>query len=148
MRKDLYELLTAPREDRKQINRCIQQINDLRISMLPTAIRYDKDKVQASPDDPMIKFGAKLEKLEAEKRIYENKYIEDYNAADNMIRQLENADLQAILTYKYLGGIQYIDIAKRMNYSRSYIEKLHGRAIRKLENKTKCASECKKVQEL
>lgn len=144
MRKDLYELLTAPREDRRQINRIIQQINDLRISMLPTAIRYDRDRVQSSPDDPMIKFGAKMEKLESEKRVYENKYIEDYNRVDNTLRLLESADLQALMTYRYLGEKRYKEIAQRMKYSQSYVEKMHGKAVKQLEGKIKV---CKKVQE-
>lgn len=133
MTDELFEILTAPRTDRKYIKKCIEQINDLRISMLPSAIRYDKDRIQSSPSDPMINFAEKVEELEDTKKYHEQRYIEDYNKADELIRELKNADLETVMTLKYLACNRNREIARKMNYSESTVEKLHKKAIGKLE---------------
>ena len=64
MTEAVYKLLTKPRKIRGQIKKAEAEMEGLKLSMLPGAIRYDKDKVQASPQDPMAQYAVRLDELE------------------------------------------------------------------------------------
>ena len=76
MTDKLFVILTEPKKIKKEIKRVSNRIEDLRLMMLPSAIRYDADKVMSSPSDPMMKFAERLDELEKEKSKLAVKYIE------------------------------------------------------------------------
>ena len=63
MKEAVYRVLTKPKRIRAQITKSEAEMQGLRLSMLPGAIRYDKDKIQTSPDDPMTKYAARMDDL-------------------------------------------------------------------------------------
>lgn len=63
MTNKLYNILTKPSTIKADIKRMQERIDDLRLMMLPSAIRYDKDKVVSSPSDPMSKYIINLESM-------------------------------------------------------------------------------------
>ena len=64
MKESVYKALTKPKRIRAQIRKAEAEMEGLKLSMLPGAIRYDKDKVQLSPEDPMAKYVVRLDELE------------------------------------------------------------------------------------
>ena len=61
---NVEELFRNIRAARKELWILGQRESDLTLSMLPGAIRYDKDKVESSPEDPMLKFAERLSDIE------------------------------------------------------------------------------------
>lgn len=51
MTEAVYKLLTKPRKIRGQIKKAEAEMEGLKLSMLPGAIRYDKDKEATKHDD-------------------------------------------------------------------------------------------------
>lgn len=82
-----------------------------------TAIRYDKDKVQTSPQDYLSM--AIMDIIEIEKQIEEDSAsIEDMKgSAYAIVRQMKSADQRALIEWFYLNGISMTETADRMNMS-------------------------------
>lgn len=67
MTDELYDILIKPRQIKLRIAKLTLELEELRLSVLPGAIRYDKDRVQASPDsDQMAQYMVRLEDRERE----------------------------------------------------------------------------------
>ena len=59
------EFLQSIRMERMEVDHMSDMLEELRTSLLPSAIRYDKIDVQVSlPDDPMAETYAKIEEVE------------------------------------------------------------------------------------
>ena len=52
---------------------------------------------------------------------------------DLAIRQMENPDEQRVLRLRYLWGLGWIAVGRRMGYSREGAIKIHGRALQNLK---------------
>ena len=84
---------------------------------LPSAIRYDKDKVQTSPDDQMSKIVAEINALEtemAEVQLLKTQQIEKIELAVN---SLESDEERTALTMRYINRRPIAEIADDMGYS-------------------------------
>ena len=53
----VYDFLCKPRNIKSEIRRAEAERENLRLRMYPSAVRYDTDKVQSSPVDPMPEAG-------------------------------------------------------------------------------------------
>lgn len=82
-----------------------------------TAIRYDKDKVQTSPQDYLTM--AIMDIIEIEKQLEEDAVsIEEMKgSAYAIVRQMQSADQRALIEWFYLNGISMTETADRMNMS-------------------------------
>ena len=77
MKDEVYEFLTMPKKTKLQIRSKQMQIEDLRLQMLPGAVRYDKDIVQSSPEDPMMKFIVRVDELERDIEGLKQRYVDE-----------------------------------------------------------------------
>lgn len=95
--------------------------DELESCLLPAAIRYDKDKVQTSPQDPMSKIVSEVMELENEmKRVQYNK-SRQIAKIDKAISSLESAEERTALTMRYIKRLSVSEIAKEMGYSEKRI---------------------------
>ena len=133
MTDELYTLLNKPKWTKIRIATKRAQIEDLHLMMLPSGIRYDKESVQSSPSDPMMKFIEKLSDLESDLKALEKSYTEQYTEVEKLIKKLDDARLEEIVTLRYLVGYDPKDIATAMGYAESWVHKLHRDAIKELE---------------
>ena len=62
--EEVYQFLGRVRNYESDIRRAEVTAKELRSSMIPTAVRYDKDKVQAAKEDSMSETAAKVDELE------------------------------------------------------------------------------------
>ena len=121
MNRRAYSFLNSARVLHLEWLRLKAKHDELESCLLPAAIRYDKDKVQTSPDDPMSKIIAQVMELESEmKRVQFNK-SRQINKIDKAISSLESAEERTALTMRYINRVAVTDIADAMGYSEKRI---------------------------
>ena len=130
---DIKELLREIRDKRGELIHIRLHKEDVRLSLLPGAIRYDKDRVDFSPDDPMIKMIERLEKIEAKETKCEEELLKDIEFVNDIIMSMPTSVCKRLLWLRYIDGsrpMQWKDIADELGYSEDHTRgKLHGKAI-------------------
>lgn len=130
--------LQSIRSARMEIDYLSDKVEELRTSLLPSGIRYDKINVQTSPDgDQMTSILCKIEDYEAKIRELLQVLLDDYNGAAEMIMTLEKSEHRQVLWIYYLDKDRpkWPEVAQRMQYSEQRIYQLHNDAITILECK-------------
>lgn len=129
---EVHDKLTAPRRIKRKIAVTKAQMERLRVMMLPGAIRYDKDSVQTSPQDPMLVFAEKMDELTRQAKDLELLYMNEYKEVESMAETLDDAH-RDVLKLRYLAEYKPVEIAIELNYSESTVYKLKREAIKLLE---------------
>ena len=99
------------------------------------AIRYDVDKVQTSPGDPVSEAMAKLYELMTQRSKMQARMIKAVAAATDLIDQVTDSKGRLILHYRYIDCMSWRGISKRAGYSESWVFKLHDQAIDEIYKK-------------
>ena len=97
--KEMYVFLGTVRSLRKKEKRLREQIEDLRYSLLPSGITYDKEKVQTSPENLTLNTFARLDEIEGELRQIVVKLYSARVAITNKALILPPKERQVILRY-------------------------------------------------
>lgn len=117
MNRQAYIFLNSVRVLHLEWLRLKAKHDELESCLLPAAIRYDKDKVQTSPSDPMSKIVSEVMELESEmKRVQYNK-SRQIAKIDKAISSLESAEERTALSMRYINRVPVAKIAKDMGYS-------------------------------
>ena len=120
MNRLVYEFLNSARVLHWQLLRLKSKHDELETCLLPAAIRYDKDKVQTSPDDQMSKICAEIHELELEMaRVQRRKYTQ-IEKIERAINDLPDEERTA-LTMRYINRKSVTEIAEKMGYSEQRI---------------------------
>ncbi|MBQ1294661.1 MAG: hypothetical protein IIY21_11520 [Clostridiales bacterium] len=129
------EYLQRIRSERLEIQQFEERIEEQRYSLLPSGIRYDVDKVQTSPDDPMMRVYAEIDKLERKIKEHLERLTTRYNIAMSNILLLDKSEHRQVLALYYLGQerLTWAMVAEKMAYSEQHIYELHNDAIAELE---------------
>ena len=133
MTDKLFVILTEPKKIKKEIKRVSNRIEDLRLMMLPSAIRYDADKVMSSPSDPMMKFAERLDELEKEKSKLAVKYIESTDRVIDLSNELTEDSMKDVIQWRFIRSLKPYQIAKELGYSERQVYRIYGEAIEELE---------------
>lgn len=138
MNRALYLVLARPKRIRLQIRKTEAVIEGLRLSMLPGSVRYDKDRVQSSPDDPMTQYITRIEKLEKKIQELQLKYLD---AQDEIVLLADSlpGPQDTIITLRFVSGWDFPGIAKSLGMSERQMFRYYRKAIDALE---KDVSEC------
>lgn len=124
MNRQAYVFLNSVRVLHWEYLRLKAKHDELESCLLPAAIRYDKDKVQTSPEDPMCKIISEIFELEKEmKRVQLNKSIQ-IEKIDKAISSLQADEQRTALTMRYINRIPVSQIAEEMGYAEPTIYKL------------------------
>lgn len=121
MNRQVYDYLNSVRVLHWRWLRLKAKHDELESCLLPGAIRYDKDKVQTSPDDPMSKIVAEVYELEKEMsqiQIAKSKRVEEIYKD---IRSVALEEERTALTMRFVNRISVSDIAEQMGYSEKRI---------------------------
>ena len=129
MKDEVYEFLTMPKKTKLQIRSKQMQIEDLRLQMLPGAVRYDKDIVQSSPEDPMMKFIVRLDELERDIEGLKQRYVDEQKLISEAIEMLEDKREQVVLIGRYVSGDSYDEIAAELFLSVGRVFQIHRSAV-------------------
>lgn len=120
MNKLAYEFLNSARVLHWQWLRLKAKHDELETCLLPAGIRYDKDKVQTSPDDAMSKICAEIHELELEMaRVQRRKFVQ-IEKIERAVNALADEERTA-LTMRYINRKSVSEIAENMGYSEQRI---------------------------
>ena len=130
-------LLYQVRDEQKEIDIIRRKIEEAELALLPSGIRYDRDKVQASPDDPMMRLAVKLDRYEAELRKHQAALLTKRTKAFRMVSRLTDSTQRQVLELYFLGGrrIRMWEVAQIIGYSEQSTYRIYKDALRNLESK-------------
>lgn len=117
MNKQAYEFLNSVRVLHWQWLRMKAKHDELQSCLLPAAIRYDKDKVQSSPDDAMSKICAEIADLEKHMNRLQVAKAKRIEAIERCISSLESEEERTALTMRFINRKPVSEIAIAMGYS-------------------------------
>ena len=124
MNKTAYEFLNSARVLHWEWLRLKAKHDELETCLLPSGIRYDKDKVQTSPEDPMSKVVAEIMELEKEMKLIQFRKSKRIAEIDRQISYLASDEQRTALTMRYINRIPVTEIAEAMGYAEPTIYKL------------------------
>ena len=117
MNKAAYEYLNGVRWSSLKIMRLIAEKNELESCLLPAAIRYDKDRVQSSPEDPMGKIVSQVMEKEGEIKEAMLEKAQRIKEISETIGKLDRPEEKTVLTLYFIERKRIKDIADMMDYS-------------------------------
>lgn len=129
---DVLTFLKRVRAEREDAEPIQMRIEELRATLLPAGIRYDRDKVQFSPADRMPEVMGEIDELIRENQRQLERLAEDIATAHRLVSQMPTPEYQRLITLRYLTGrrTSWKEIAEMMDYDETYVRgKLHGKAV-------------------
>ncbi len=111
-----------------------------RLFLSPSAIIYDKIRVQTSPKDRMIETVEAIQQLSRLISRKEKELAERQQEAMVMIYSLDKPDYRRLLILYYMDGDRpkrWNEVANLMGYSESRVKHLHGWALAEIDKKLK-----------
>ena len=117
MNRVAYEYLNGVRWSSLKIMRLIAEKNELESCLLPAAIRYDKDRVQSSPEDPMGKIVSQVMEKEEEIKEAMLEKAQRIKEISETIGKLDRPEEKTVLTLYFIERKRIKDIADMMDYS-------------------------------
>ena len=130
------EFLQQIKREQIEIKSLQEQIDTAEASLLPKAIRYDLDKVQTSPEDPMYAVLAEVEEYKREMMIRVQRLTARRNIALKLISRLKSTQQRQVLFLYYLdpGLLSMQQVADKMVYSEREAWRKHNAAMHRLAN--------------
>ncbi len=129
---EAYSWLNRSRRCDSEIRRMIRKIDELKGCLLAGGVDYSKDRVNTSPDDMMSKIFAEID--ETERLIMEKSLERAYQVSEiaESIESIDNELQKNVLTEFFVSRKSVKEIAKDMNYSINWINKLKKEGVRNI----------------
>ena len=132
--RELRAWFKQVRKERYEIEHLKELINTAKTGLLPSGIRYDRDKIQTSPDDTMSKVMAKAVDMQRELENSISELQERHIRTEQLITRLDNSDEREVLRYYYLDSnngvpLTWEQVAIRMNFTVRHVHRIHDRAL-------------------
>ena len=132
--RELRAWFKQVRTERYEIEHLKELINTAKTGLLPSGIRYDRDKIQTSPDDTMSKVMAKAVDMQRELENSIAELQERHIRTEQLITRLDNSDEREVLRYYYLDSnngvpLTWEQVAIRMNFAVRHVHRIHDRAL-------------------
>ena len=132
------QYLRSIRSEQCEIRVLKEMREDAYLSLFPPAIRYDKDKVQVSPQDVMPDRMSKI--CELDKEIDQRLAELDAHRAEafRLIQKLDSDIGRTILMLYYLNSRKdgkaytWADVSKQIQYSEDRTKHIHGKMLQQI----------------
>lgn len=128
----IYDFLYKPRNILTQLRSAKSELEGLRLSMLPSAIRYDIDKVISSPVDPMPKYAERIDELQRKIKELTDQYVKAQDAITDKAIHLDGME-QEVIMLRYVAHKTWNEIAMELNRSERWMFIIHKHAVKHLE---------------
>lgn len=128
----IYDFLYRPRKILTQLRSAKSELEGLRLSMLPSAIRYDTDKVQSSPRDLMPEYAEKIDDLQNRIKELTNQYVTAQDAITDKAIHLDGME-QEVIMLRYVAHKTWNEIAMELNRTERWMFIIHKHAVKHLE---------------
>ncbi len=131
---EVKEMFRAIRKEQREIAHISEMIRAEEMLLQPQAIRYDKDKVQVSPDDKFGEICARISDMQEELGRSIMKLKAKQMRAEQMLMKLENSDEREVMRWYYMttedgNALTWEQVAIRMNFYKRHVLRLHGNAL-------------------
>lgn len=130
-KQDAKTYLRQIRSEWREIRILENKIKEKRFELMPSGIRYDKDKVQTSPADTLSQDVTELVEYENKlKSLLTRLYNRQSNAAD-AISKIPSSEQRQVLEVYYLSenNPTWDDVAEELSLSRRSVTNHHGEAL-------------------
>lgn len=128
---DVYEWLNRPTKLTYDIRAKIRIAEELRSCLLPSAIRYDKDKVMTSYGtnaDPMAEITARVNAIEQEIAELQVQKARAIMELEEVFSQLDDKERDVLSRY-YITRKSINAIAREMNYHKRWVYGIRARGL-------------------
>lgn len=126
---EAYVFLGQVRGCDNKIRRLERTIESLRSTLLPGAIRYDKDRVDTSPQDNMTEIYAKIDEYERQLAEETQKRTNAILKVDDALSKMKDCKEQRVLQEHYIGKISLMDIASGMGITYRHCVRLRDNGV-------------------
>ena len=143
---EVYEWLNRPTKLTYDIKAKIRLAEEIRIGLLPTAIRYDKDKIVTSYGtnaDPMTEIMARVEAIQKEIAELQLQRAIAMIELEEVFSKLDKDEGKVMSRY-YLSRKKIEEIHREIHYSTRWVYKLRERGIEDVKNLLNSSQEFKK----
>lgn len=138
---EIKETFRQVRKIQLEIKHLSNMMKNKELSLLPQAVRYDRDKVQTSPDDILAKRAGEI--ADMRKQLSETMLIlsQKMAYAEKLLLYLDDSDEREVMRYYYLdvteaGALmRWEDVAAHMGFNERNIYRIHGSALAHLSEK-------------
>ena len=137
MDKEVYSFLNSARVLHWRWLRLKAKHDELELGLLPAAIRYDKDKVQTSPEDAISKIVAEINELEKEMALTQLAKRQQIEEIDKAINRLESEEQKTVLVLRYINRVPVTKIAELMGYAEPTIYKFMNQGADQIKKSIK-----------
>lgn len=132
---NVKRFLYAVRDEQREIAELEERIADLRASLLPSAIRYDKDSVQTSVSDTITDKMIKIAEYDA---LLDRKLARLYTRrtkAQKLIDALPDSLERQVLSIYFLsdGRPTMEQVASKLNYSTQHTFRIYASGLEHLQ---------------
>lgn len=132
MNKEAYRFLNSARVLHWRWLRLKSKHDELESCLLPSAIRYDKDRVQTSPQDSFGKIMAEINVLEKEMNKVQIEKAKRLKEIDQAISELTSDEERTALTMRFINRKPVSEIAEAMGYAETTIYKFMNQGGEKI----------------
>lgn len=128
------QFLYSVRDEQKEIEELTDRIYEMRMSLLPSGIRYDTDKVQTSPEDKLSECEAKIADYSTMLGQKKEALIQRRHRAQEMIDLLEDSRERQVLDIYFLSvkRLSMEDVSAMIGYSRKQTFRIYKSALQNL----------------
>jgi DNA-directed RNA polymerase specialized sigma subunit len=143
---EVYEWLNRPTKLTYDIKAKIRLAEEIRSGLLPTAIRYDKDKIVTSYGtnaDPMTEIMARVEVIQKEIAELQLQRAIAMIELEEVFSKLDEDEGKVMSRY-YLSRKKIEEIHREIHYSTRWVYKLRERGIEDVKNLLNSSQEFKK----
>lgn len=143
---EVYEWLNRPTKLTYDIKAKIRLAEEIRSGLLPTAIRYDKDKIMTSYGtnaDPMTEIMARVEAIQKEIAELQLQRAIAMIELEEVFSKLDKDEGKVMSRY-YLSRKKIEEIHREIHYSTRWVYKLRERGIEDVKNLLNSSQEFKK----
>ena len=143
---EVYEWLNRPTKLTYDIKAKIRLAEEIRSGLLPTAIRYDKDKIVTSYGtnaDPMTEILARVEAIQKEIAELQLQRAIAMIELEEVFSKLDG-DERTVMSRHYLSRKKIEEIHREIHYSTRWVYKLRERGIEDVKNLLNSSQEFKK----
>lgn len=134
----VYKLLMRPRRIQSVIIGLKSEREGLQLSMLPEAIRYDRDRVMTSPNDSMTEYAVKLDDIDRRLADLQESYLRAHECVvaitDKLIDQDDGLEQATAIKLRFLSGMSFSDIARTMHVSDSTMFRRYRKGLSRLDD--------------
>lgn len=116
----------------RELARLEAELEELRIMRVSISVKMDGMPHTRNKSD-LSGYAAKLDGLE--RKIVAERYrrINIYQEIRERIATLQDQNEKEVIFYRYVKGLDWWEIAEKLNYSERWIMKMHGMALSHLE---------------